>query len=35
MIYADGWARWDEDGHVIISYLQTGRCWDPPEVSEW
>jgi hypothetical protein len=33
-IYADGWARWGEDGHVIIGYLQAGRCCDPPEVSE-
>jgi hypothetical protein len=33
-IYADGWACWGEDGHVIIGYLQVGRCCDPPEVSE-
>ena len=33
-IYADGWARWNEDGHVIIGYLQADRCCDPPEVSE-
>jgi hypothetical protein len=32
-IYADGWARWLEDGHVIIGYLQAGRCCNPPEVS--
>jgi hypothetical protein len=32
-IYADGWARWAEDGHVIIGYLQAGRCCDRPEVS--
>jgi hypothetical protein len=33
-IYPDGWARWGEDGHVIVGYLQAGRCCDPPEVSE-
>lgn len=33
-IYADGWARWTEDDHVIIGYLQVGRCCDTPEVSE-
>ena len=33
-IYADGWAQWDEDGHVIIGYLQAGPCCDPPAVSE-
>jgi hypothetical protein len=33
VIYADGWARWDDDGHVIIGYLQAGRCCDAPEVS--
>jgi hypothetical protein len=33
-IYADGWARWVEDGHVYIGYIQAGRCCDPPEVSE-
>jgi hypothetical protein len=32
-IYADGWARWVEDGHVYIGYVQAGRCCDPPEVS--
>jgi hypothetical protein len=32
-IYADGWARWTEDGHVIIGYLQAGPCCDPPAVS--
>jgi hypothetical protein len=33
-IYADGWARWAEDSHVIIGYIQAGRCCNPPEVSE-
>jgi hypothetical protein len=33
-IYTDGWARWVEDGHVYIGYIQAGRCCDPPEVSE-
>jgi hypothetical protein len=33
-IYADGWACWDEDGHVIVGYIQAGRCCDPPVVSE-
>jgi hypothetical protein len=32
-IYADGWARWSEDGHVCVGYVQAGRCCDPPEVS--
>jgi hypothetical protein len=32
-IYADGWAQWDEDGHVITGFLQAGPCCDPPEVS--
>jgi hypothetical protein len=32
-IYTDGWARWAEDGHVIIGYIQAGRCCDPPAVS--
>ena len=32
-IAADGWARWAEDGHVIIGYLQAGSCCDPPAVS--
>jgi hypothetical protein len=32
-IYPDGWARWVEDGHVYIGYVQVGRCCDPPEVS--
>lgn len=32
-IYADGWARWVEEGHVHIGYVQTGPCCDPPEVS--
>jgi hypothetical protein len=32
-IYADGWARWAEDGHVYIGYVQAGRCCDPPQVS--
>jgi hypothetical protein len=31
-IYADGWAQWGEDGHVISGYLQAGRCCDSPEV---
>jgi hypothetical protein len=31
-INADGWAQWGEDGHVMIGYLQAGRCCDPPEV---
>jgi hypothetical protein len=33
MISADGWVRWDEDGHMIIGYLQAGRRCDAPEVS--
>jgi hypothetical protein len=32
-IYADGWARWVEEGHVYIGYVQAGRCCDPPQVS--
>jgi len=32
-IYADGWARWAEDGHVMIGYIQAGRCCDAPAVS--
>jgi hypothetical protein len=32
-IHPDGWARWVEDGHVYIGYVQTGRCCDPPRVS--
>jgi hypothetical protein len=32
-IHPDGWARWVEDGHVYIGYVQTGRCCDPPSVS--
>jgi hypothetical protein len=32
-IYADGWACWAEDGHVIIGYIQAGRCCNPPQVS--
>jgi hypothetical protein len=32
-IYADGWARWAEDGHVYIGYVQAGPCCDPPAVS--
>lgn len=32
-IYADGWARWIEDGHVYVGYVQTGRCCDAPTVS--
>ena len=32
-VYADGWARWAEDGHVYIGYVQAGPCCDPPVVS--
>jgi hypothetical protein len=32
-IYADGWARWAEDGHVYTGYVQAGPCCDPPAVS--
>jgi hypothetical protein len=32
-VYADGWARWLEDGHVYVGYVQAGPCCDPPEVS--
>ena len=32
-IHPDGWARWLEDGHVYIGYVQAGRCCDPPQVS--
>jgi hypothetical protein len=32
-IYTDGWARWVEDGHVYIGYVQVGRCCGPLEVS--
>jgi hypothetical protein len=32
-VYADGWARWCEDGHVYVGYLQAGPCCDPPEVT--
>jgi hypothetical protein len=31
-IYAAGWACWSEAGHVIIGYVQAGRCCDLPEV---
>jgi len=31
-IYADGWARWLENGHVYVGYVQAGRCCNPPEV---
>jgi hypothetical protein len=31
-IYADGWARWVEEGHVYVGYVQGGPCCDPPEV---
>jgi hypothetical protein len=34
MIYADGWARWAEDGHVYVGYVQAGPCCDPPAVNE-
>jgi hypothetical protein len=33
-IYSDGWARWAEDGHVYVGYVQAGPCCDPPVVSE-
>jgi hypothetical protein len=32
-IYEDGWAQWAEEDHVIIGYVQAGRCCDTPEVS--
>jgi hypothetical protein len=32
-VYADGWARWREDGHVYVGYVQAGPCCDPPAVS--
>jgi hypothetical protein len=32
-IHPDGWARWVEDGHVYIGYVQAGRCCDSPKVS--
>jgi hypothetical protein len=32
-IHPDGWARWTEDGHVYVGYVQAGRCCDPPTVS--
>ena len=32
-IYADGWARWLEDGHVYVGYVQAGPCCNPPAVS--
>jgi hypothetical protein len=32
-VYADGWARWAEDGHVYVGYVQAGPCCDPPAVS--
>ncbi len=32
-IHPDGWARWTEDGHVMIGYVQAGRCCAPPRVS--
>jgi hypothetical protein len=32
-ISADGWARWVEDGHVYVGYVQAGPCCDPPAVS--
>ena len=32
-IYHDGWARWAEDGHVIVGYGQAERGCDTPEVS--
>jgi hypothetical protein len=32
-IHPDGSARWVEDGHLYIGYVQMGRCCDPPTVS--
>jgi hypothetical protein len=32
-IYLDGWARWAEDSHVSVGYVQAGRCRDIREVS--
>ena len=32
-IYPDGWARWAEDGHVYVGYVQAGPCCDPPAVT--
>jgi hypothetical protein len=32
-IYPDWWARWLEDGHVYVGYVQAGPCCDPPAVS--
>jgi hypothetical protein len=32
-IYADGWAQWTENDHVIVGYIQAGRCCGIPEVS--
>jgi hypothetical protein len=32
-IYHDGWARWAEDGHVVVGYGQAERGCDTPEVS--
>jgi hypothetical protein len=32
-IYADGWARWVEDGHVYVGYIQAGRCCNVPVVN--
>jgi hypothetical protein len=31
-IYADGWARWIEDGHEYVGYVQAGPCCHPPAV---
>ena len=33
-IYHDGWARWAEDGHVIVGYGQAERGGDTLEVSQ-
>ena len=33
-IHPDGWARWAEDGHVIVGYGQAERGCDTPEVSQ-
>jgi hypothetical protein len=30
VIYADGWARWLEAGHVYVGYVQARPGCDPP-----
>ena len=30
----DGWARWADDGHVIVGYGQAKRGCDTPEDSQ-